>query len=70
MNSEETQAGFLYAMPLGGTLEIKSTCPVEEDIEYDEEIEGVLYKIYWDDVQLPYFAKTLLQATAIKISCQ
>jgi len=70
VNSEETQVGLLYAMPMGGTLEIRSTHPVEEDIGSDEEIEGVVYKIYWHGVPIPFCTNTLLKATIMAFGCQ
>lgn len=67
----ENQVGLKFAMPFADTLEIRSSKPINEDeIGIDQEVEGIVYSIYWGDVPLPWFTKTQLQASAIALGCQ
>jgi len=67
---EEETICLAFVMPFGETLEIRSSKEVGEFIGNDEEVEGVEYRVYWNDVALPWFTKTLLQASAIAFGCQ
>ena len=71
MTEEETQVGFKFAMPFEETMEIRSS-KFTDDLEVgsDEEIEGIVYRIYWNDQPLPWCTKTKLQAIAIAFGCQ
>jgi hypothetical protein len=61
-------------MPLGERLEIRSEPPLtfdeEMDIMPDREIQGVIWKIFWNEVPLPWYTQTKLQAMAIAFGCQ
>lgn len=74
MNDEEdlkTQIGWLFAMPFGETLEIRSSKPIDDsNVECDEELEDVVYSIYWNNIELPWCTKTKFQAMAIACGCQ
>ena len=70
MDEEEKQVGFLFSMPFGETLEIRSSKYVEEHVESDEEVDGIVYRIYWNGIALPWSTNTLLKATAIAFGCQ
>jgi hypothetical protein len=62
-----------FAMPLGKTLEVIPSRELtldEEDYGPEEEIDGVVWRIVWDDKLLPWNTKTQLQATAIAMGCQ
>lgn len=67
---EEKRVGLLFSMPNGKTMEIRSSSEVNENIGSDEKVEGIVYKIYWDSISLPWCTETLLQATAIAFGCQ
>jgi len=68
---KETQVGFLFSMPLDGTLEIRSSKPIDDlNVDGDQEIEGVVYHIYWNNQPLPWFTKTKMNACAIAFGCQ
>lgn len=67
---EETLLGLCFDMPFSGLLEIRSSKPLDETIGRDEEVEGVVYRIYWNGIPLPWSTKTQLQATAIACGCQ
>lgn len=68
---KETPVGFLFAMPLGGTMEIRSSKPIDDlNVDHDEEIEGIVYNIFWNGEALPWCTKTKLQAAAIAFGCQ
>lgn len=69
-NDFENQVGFLFYMPFGETMEIRSSKPIDQDIGSDEEIEGIVYNIYWKGIALPWCTKTRLQAIAIAFGCQ
>jgi hypothetical protein len=58
------------SMPFGETLEIRSSKEIDEDVENDEEVEGVEYKIYWGSTKLPWHTKTRREAVAIAFGCQ
>jgi hypothetical protein len=62
-----------FHMP-NGDLEIRShpNLPYHEEIEIgtDEQVKGVTWKIFWNDVELPWFTETRLQALAIALGCQ
>lgn len=58
-----------FQMPYGGVLSIKSSKP-NEDIDIDEEVDDLKYRIYWDKVLLPWFATTKKDAMGIAMGCQ
>lgn len=71
MEEERNPVGLCFAMPNQGTLEIHSSMPIDDfEVESDEEIEGVVYRLWWDGSYLPWCIKTKLQATAIAFGCQ
>ena len=55
-----------FVMPLGESLEIRSEPP----LTFDKEIQGVIWKIFWNEVPLPWYTQTKLQAMAIAFGCQ
>jgi hypothetical protein len=60
-----------FAMPYGETMEIRPSKPIDEDeVGIDEEVEGVVYQIFWNEKPLPWCTNTRLQATAIALGCQ
>lgn len=60
-----------FAMPMGGTLEVRPSKKIDEDeIGSDEKVEGITYSIYWNDLLLPFSTDTRLQAYAIATGCQ
>jgi len=63
-----------FAMPLGGVLEIRSEPELdfddEMDMPYDKKIEGVIWRIFWNDKSLPWCTEIKLQAMAIAYGCQ
>lgn len=62
---------FAFSMPFGERMDIRPSKPIDElEIGVDEEVEGVVYQIYWNDTPLPWCTKTRLQATAIALGCQ
>ncbi len=72
MKNEESKPLFLsYAMPFGERLECRPSKPINElEVGIDEEIEGVVYELYWNDKCLPISVKTRLQAILAAFSCQ
>jgi len=62
---------MLFTMPMGGRLEIRPSEPIDElEIGVDEEVDGIIYDIYWDEIKLPWCTKTRAQAYAIALGCQ
>lgn len=62
---------FAFSMPFGEIMEIRPSKPIDElEIGIDEEVEGVVYQIFWNDIAFPLHTKTRLQATAIALGCQ
>jgi len=60
-----------FAMPYGGELEIRASQEIDEDeIGIDEEVEGVTYQVFWNEVPLPWNTNTRLAANAIAFGCQ
>jgi len=59
-----------FAMPFGGVLEIRPSKELEEEPEMDEEVDGVVYNIFWNDKLLPWYTNTRLDATKIAMGCQ
>jgi hypothetical protein len=63
-----------FSMPLGGVLEVRSDPELDFDDEIDtpcdKKIEGVIWKIFWNDKQLPWYTETKLQAMALAFGCQ
>ena len=58
-------------MPQGSRLQIKSNKEVDEfDVGLDEEIEGVMWEIFWDQNPIPWICNTRGQAYAIALGCQ
>ena len=66
-----TKSSLGFTMPCGGTLEIHSSKPIDQmETACDEEIEGVVFNVFWDGEMLPWCTKTRLQAMAIALGCQ
>ena len=61
---------FGFSMPCGGRLEIRHSKPIDDNVEYNEEVEGVIFTISWDDITFPWYAKTRAEAIAIALGCQ
>lgn len=61
---------MLFSMPNQGKLEIRSSKEFEEEPEIDEEIDGVVWQVFWNNQPLPWTTKTRLQATGIALGCQ
>lgn len=63
-----------FVMPFGGELDIrpKPSMTLDEELEIgsDEEVEGVIWQLFWNDLPLPWCTKTKLQATALAFGCQ
>jgi hypothetical protein len=60
-----------FAMPLGQSMEIRCSKEIDEDeIDKDEEVDGVVYNILWNDKLLPWCTTTRSQAYAIALGCQ
>ncbi len=66
----ETRVGLIFSMPYETKMEIRSSKTIDENIASDEEVEGIVYHIFWDGTYLPWCTNTLLQATAIAFGCQ
>jgi len=68
---ENHQVGFLYAMPFGETVEIRSDKPI--DFLNEDEVEGAIYTIHWNGkypVSAPWQTRDKIQATAMAIGIQ
>ena len=62
---------MLFSMPMGGRLEIRPSKEIDElEVGVDEEVDGIVYNIYWDGVALPWCTHTRAQAYAIALGCQ
>jgi len=59
-----------FGMPFGGTITIIPSIEPEKEPEMDEEVEGIIYQLIWNDELLPWYAKTRLEATKIGLGCQ
>lgn len=60
-----------FDMPFNQTLQIVAVPEIDEsEIGKDEEVEGVIYKIYWNNKPLPFHTNTRLHAMAIALGCQ
>lgn len=52
-------------------MEMRPSEPIDEsEVGMDEEIEGIVYQIFWNNNPLPWCTKTRLQAGAIALGCQ
>ncbi len=59
-----------FLMP-NGMLEIRPSRELSEDEnKYDNEIEGVSWKLFWDNKIIPWHADTRYDAYAIALGCQ
>lgn len=67
---EEEQLELLFKMPRGSTLEIRVSGPIPEDIDPQEQVEGVLYHVYWKGERFPMVMKTKCEAMAVAFGCQ
>jgi len=63
-----------FSMPRGEYLEIRPSYEIDLDqqldIEVDEVIPGLLWLIFWNDVQFPWTFTTKSQANAMAWGCQ
>jgi hypothetical protein len=59
-----------FSIPHNQILEIKPSKQLDEDFGYDEEIEGVVWNIYWNKRMFPWHIKTQNDAFAIALGCQ
>ena len=67
----EKQVGFLFQMPCGEVMKIRSSKPIDYlEIPFDEEIEGITYQIHWSGLTLPWGANTLLHANIFALGVQ
>lgn len=58
-------------MPFGEDMEIRPSKEIDEDeIGIEEEVDGVVYNIYWGELVMPWCTTTRLHATAIAFGCQ
>ena len=65
------QVGTQFKMPFGGSLEIRSSEYIEKDfVNLDEVIEGITYRIYWNDNFMPVTAPNRMTAYAMALGCQ
>jgi len=69
MECESQKVCLSFAMPDGETMEIRASKTID-DVGVDEEIEGVIYQIFWNNQAMPWYTKTRLQAMAIALGCQ
>ena len=67
-SSERIVIGF--KMPYNGIMEIRASKPIDDDVDIEDEIEGVIYLIYWNDIQLPWHTKTQWAAIIMALGCQ
>lgn len=71
--SEDTErkVGFSFDMPIGADLEIRASKFIDDDFQdHETPIEGVVYRVYWGDLQLPWFSDTESQAHIVALGCQ
>lgn len=69
--SETFKVGFGYIMPRGQMLEIRCNTDTRDlDIELDEQIEGILYYIFWEKEPLHWSFNTEMQAMMMALGCQ
>ena len=62
---------FLLAMPFGETMEVRPSKVIDDlEVGIDEEVEGIIWQVFWNGIALPWHTQTRLQATAIALGCQ
>lgn len=58
-------------MPYQEYLEIVPSKDIQGiDVGYDEEVEGLEWFVFWNELKLPWAMKTECQAYAIALGCQ
>jgi len=63
--------GLRLSMPRGGILEIRPSDYIDSDaVGIDDEVEGIIYRIYWNEVPLPWSTKKQSEAMHIALGCQ
>lgn len=63
------QCDFLFAMPYGQTMKIMCSHDCS-DIQPDENIENVSYKIYYNNITFPFICSTKMQAVCTAYGIQ
>lgn len=71
MDEESSERVMMqFKMADNGVLQIRSSKPIDDDIDIDDVIDGVVYCIYWNDIQLPWHTKTQWAAIIMALGCQ
>lgn len=65
------KVGIKFEMPFGGPLEIRASGYIDEDLVcWEEVIEGIFYRVYWNGKYLPWSAHNQIIAYAMASGCQ
>ena len=65
------QVGTEFKMPFGGSIEIRTSGYIEEDlVDLEDVIDGIYYRVYWNGRFLPVTAPNRMVAYAMAIGCQ
>ncbi len=62
--------GFKFSMPCNEVIEIRSSEPIPEEIELDEQYDNAFYTIWWGDISLPWCTRTKQEAISMALGAQ
>ena len=59
-----------FTMPYGGVLEVRPSREIEEDVEMDEEKDGLTWEVWWMGRKVPLVFKTRYEAIVMAVGAQ